>query len=480
MNRIPGSIRETKALLILCCVVVAFVSIACPHRTGNNAQSPAASTSQPTTLATPQSVTASGRPEQMSRVLAPARGCLYHGFHPGGDNGEEDVVIRDPASIASYKDTVGHQPAFVYFSHEWGHDKNRDKDVLAHDFPLNEITRISDQGRIPFIRLMLRTSSAEASKKREDYFTLENILGTNPKNAKQQLIKKEIQTDLQAWGRRAREEYKKPLIVEWGTEANNRTFHWNAANQKGDKSAATALFRRAFRYIVHTVSEEHPEQSNIVWVFHVTAESDPDTTDSKYRGDDWNRMGQYFPDGVPGEDEQDVVDWLGVSIYGTTNLDTGQCAPFATQLTGALGRSDGTGSAEKMLALANRGRRRGRPIFILEFGTALNYGESKHSVSECRPQTWISEAFTNIFQRTDEGVLAGFSWWNERYDDEGSKTLELRFDHLRETKETPANASEVLAAYRSSLDDGRIAHAEDGTSRALTCRVLTSSVEPTP
>ncbi len=279
---------------------------------------------------------------------------------------------------------------------------------------------------MPFIRLMLRTSSAEAFKKKEEYFTLENLLGVDPNNQTQQRIKKEIETELQEWGRVAREEYKRPLIVEWGTEANNRTFHWNADNHKGNKHAATALFRKAFRYIVHTVSGEHPERSNIVWVFHVTAESDPDTTEPKFRGDDWNRMGEYFPDGAPGEIEDDMVDWLGVSIYGVTNLDTGQCATFSTQLTTALGKSNGTGDAEKLLALANRGQRKNRPLFILEFGTALNYGEARNTISQCRPQTWIKEAFTDIFQRADAGLLAGFSWWNERYDDEGSKTLELR------------------------------------------------------
>jgi hypothetical protein len=468
--------RHINTLLALCCVSAALVLAGCPRHTRSVPQTRQSPPTEPATLAATQMPPAPA--DGMSRVLAPPRGCLYHGFHPGGADGDESVVLREPGTILSYKGAVGHDPAFVYFSHEWGHDKDRAKDVVAHAFPLEQIEKISEGGRIPFVRLMLRTSSAEAFKKREKYFTLENMLGTGPNNKEQQRIRADIETDLRVWGRRAREEYRKPLIVEWGTEANNRTFHWNADNHAGDKRQATALFRRAFRYVVHAVSGDHPEQSNIVWVFHVTAESDPDTTEEKYRGDDWNRMGEYFPDGAPGEAEDDVVDWIGVSVYGTTNLDTGKCTPFSTQLKDALGSAGGTGGAERLLALAGRGRtRHTRPIFVLELGTALNYGETKNPFDECRPQTWITEAFKNIFRRGDEGTLAGFSWWNERYDDEGSKTLELRFDHLPETSEPPGNIRKILDAYRSALDDARVAHAPSESARgSQACRVLTSGV----
>jgi hypothetical protein len=189
--------------------------------------------------------------------------------------------------------------------------------------------------------------------------------------------------------------------------------------------------------------------------------SDPDTANLEEFKDDWNRMADYFPDGRKDEVEDDVVDWLGVSIYGCDNLDTGECATFASQLRDALGKVDGTGRDERLLALSNRGGRKNRPIFILEFGTALNYGVRDKTLDQCRPQTWIKDAFAEIFSRADEGTIAGFSWWNERFEGEGSnhKTLEMRFDHLRETSETRGNIEEVLKAYRSALNDSHVMHA---------------------
>jgi hypothetical protein len=399
--------------------------------------------------------------EELRRPSPPPKGRLYHGFHPGGEGGEEDEVLRDQGLVTSYAKEVGHEPAFVYFSHEWGYTGERKTDSKAHAFPLREIQDIAGPGRTPFIRLMLRTSSDAAGETPEKYFTLENIVGTRPDDKEQRKITGEIKADLEEWGRVAREEYKQPLIVEWGTEANNRTFHWNANNHEGDKHAATALFRRAFRYIVKTVSGPHPEKSNIVWVFHVTAQSDPDTSDPEEYQYDWNGMAEYFPDGRRDEAEEDVVDWLGVSIYGCDNLDTGECATFASQLKTALGEVDGGVRDDGLLALASRGRRKNRPIFILEFGTALNYGSRRRSLEQCRPQTWIKAAFKEILDRADKGVIAGFSWWNERFEGEGriNKTLELRFDHLRKTSETRENIKEILKAYRSALDDSRVVHA---------------------
>jgi hypothetical protein len=418
-------------------------------------QKPAASAKPGTAIMT------SGDSEGLRRPLPPPKGRLYHGVHPGGKEGEEDAVLTDPGLIASYSGAVGHEPAFVYFSQEWGHHRKRKDDIKAHAFPLDEIKNIAAQGRIPFVRLMLRTSSDEADKHPEDYFTLENIVGTRPSDQDQRRITGEIRTDLEEWGRVAREVYKQPLIVEWGTEANNRTFHWNASNHEGDKRSATALFRKAFRYIVHTVSGPHPESSNIVWVFHVTAASDPDTSDPNEFKDNWNRMAEYFPDGGSDEVEDDVVDWLGVSIYGCDNLQTGECSTFSSQLENALGKANGTGKDEGLLTLSNRGTRKNRPIFILELGTALNYGVRPDAPDQCRPQKWIKDAFAEIFRRADEGTLAGFSWWNERFEGEGSghKKLEMRFDHLLETSESRENIEEILIAYRSSLNDPRVIHA---------------------
>lgn len=393
--------------------------------------------------------------ELLSRkLLAPPKGSLYHGIHPGGNEGEENVVLKDPGLIDSYAATVGHQPAFVYFSHEWGHSENRSQDMANHAFPLAEIRAIAAKGRIPFIRLMLRTSSDEACKTPEEYFVLENIVGTNPEDAKQKKIFDEINADLREWGRVAREEYVGPLIVEWGTETNNKTFHWNpACRSSGDKAAAVALFRKTFRHIVRTVTGPDSQNSNLTWVFHVTADDDPNPAE---HGNEWNRMADYYPDGTK-EDPVDVVDWLGVSVYGADNLRSGQCETFSTQLDRALGRKDGRGEGEKLLALAYRGRDQQKPIFIVEFGTALNYNKADRKIDRCVPATWIGQAFTEIFNRAKTGEIAGFSWWNERFrgGGRGRKWLEMRFDHLQESGK---DGAAILEAYNTALNNSRVMH----------------------
>lgn len=469
-------------LLTLSCVIALSLFTSCPRRTRVGEKPSGASTSgSDASLSSQTALVTNSALDGLQRVLAPPEGCLYHGFHPGGKEGEEDVVLKDASLVRRYADRVGHQPSFIYFSHEWGHERARGDDIEAHRFPLEEIRRVAQQGGIPFIRLMLRTSSAGAKKEPEKYFTLNNIVGTDPSNTEQSRINNEIKTDLLEWGRVAREEYGKPLIVEWGTEANNQTFHWNADNQKGDQQEATALFRRAFRYVVRTVSGGSPEKSNIVWVFHVTAANDPDTTEPQY-ANDWNKMADYYPDGRPEEGESDVVDWLGVSIYGVDNLDTGDCATFSSQLKTALGDIKGRGSDEKLLALANRGGKR-KPIFILEFGTALNYNVKKPK-SQCVPQTWIDEAFEEMFAKANEGAISGFSWWNERYQGEGlgKKWLELRFDELKLPSEgRPSEDMKrnqiVVNRYASKLNSKHVTHApSDSAMQLSTCRLMTTPI----
>lgn len=55
----------------------------------------------------------------------------------------------------------------------------------------------------------------------------------------------------------------------------------------------------------------------------------------------------------------DVIDWLGVSIYGWTDPDTWKCATFSSQLTNALGEScSGQRGTEKLQSIANLGERK--------------------------------------------------------------------------------------------------------------------------
>ncbi len=270
------------------------------------------------------------------RILAPEKGKLYHGVHIGGGDGEEDIIITKPKAIDSYIDVVGktRKPFFVYFSQEWG-DEGREKPDFRK-FPIMAIDEITKRGSIPFIRLMLRSSSdslenCKTESCREQFFSLENIVGWNGDEIKsvdvrRRAIHREIDSALEEWGRQARI-YGKPLIIEFGTEVNNHSFHWNAEHNLDDREKAAALFRRAYRYVVRKIEGNDAENSNITWVFHVTADSDPIQS--------WNEMADYFPDGTT-EDARNYVDWVGVSIYGATDLEEKTCQKFSSQFNRAL------------------------------------------------------------------------------------------------------------------------------------------------
>jgi hypothetical protein len=356
-----------------------------------------------------------GHKPTSSKVGLPPKGKLLHGVHPGDSSGEEDIFITKPSTLYDYEKAVrdkkiDHRPAWVYFSQEWGYQEgDKTKPMNSHAFPLCAVKRIAARGQTPFIRLMLRSDTDSAANKkpeeRESYFTLRNIIGLHPDNKE---ISGRINGDLKKWGEDARL-YGKPIIVEWGTEANDETFGWNARYNGNEEGAK--LFRQAFRHIVRTVEGSNPSRSNITWVFHVTPGNENDL--------EWNHMSAYYPDGTD-EDKEDVVDWLGVSIYGAQDEQEEGCAPFGEQLHDAL-ESGGRG----LVALSNLGKRKKRPIFILEMGTAWNY---KGEDEQCKPEKWTREAFDELINRAgaEEQQVWGFSWWNEKFDGDKEGKVEMR------------------------------------------------------
>jgi hypothetical protein len=356
------------------------------------------------------------------KVGLPPKGKLFHGVHPGDSSGAEDIFKTKPSTLYDYEKAVKdkgveHRPAWVYYSQEWGYPNgDRSKPMNTHSFPLCTAERISARGQTPFIRLMLRSDdTSEATKKPEDrehYFTLRNIIGEELGNKPDDKATSDrINGDLRKWGEDARR-YGKPIIVEWGTEVNNETFGWNGAYNGQEEGAR--LFRQAFRHIVRTMEGSDPSRSNITWVFHVTPGSPSDP--------EWNHMSAYYPDGTK-EDEEDVVDWLGVSIYGAQDEREEGCEPFSKQLQDALEGREGRGPG--LISLSSLGKRKNRPIFILEMGTAWNYKGEDH---ECRAEKWTREAFQTLINLAGapEQQVWGFSWWNEKFDGDKGGKVEMR------------------------------------------------------
>ncbi|MCX6089925.1 MAG: glycosyl hydrolase [Candidatus Atribacteria bacterium] len=291
-----------------------------------------------------------------AKISSPPSGYLYHGVFPGpeGASGEENLITLK--SLEQYESAVGKKVAWVYFSQEWAHDQR---------FPLETVSWIHDHGSIPFIRLMLRSTLEHYTK--EKIFTLEKI------------IRGDFDEALHAWGRAAHT-YHFPLLVEYGTEVNGEWFSWNA-RWYGKKGAER--FKKAYRHIIQTMKDENAH--NITWVFHANNQDVPD--------EPWNHFEEYYPG-------DDVIDWIGVSVYGAQTPVTEEWPSFQESLDAIYPR---------LVSLAS-----GKPIVLLEFGVT-----SSHPLGD--QAYWAEEALKSLSQCRWPEVI-GFSWWNEAWKNDDNPT----------------------------------------------------------
>lgn len=290
------------------------------------------------------------------QVVVPTEPALYHGVYPGGQTGEEDDV--SPSDLQEYESAVGHSAAWVYFSNNW---------YRSRSFPLETASWIRDEGAVPFVRLMLRSSPRQYEPER--VFTLEAI------------VRGDFDEDLEAWGRQAAA-FGTPVIVEWGTEANGEWFPWNGS-WNGGSHIGPALFRGAYRHIVRTVCSQGAQ--NLTWVFHVNGGDVP--------REQWNELENYYPG-------DDAVDWVGVSVYGGLTPTDDEWPIFADGMDAVVGRLDATAP--------------GKPIFVLEFGATLG-----NPRGEAAP--WLDAALGDLVAgRWPE--VRGFSWWNETWENDSDPT----------------------------------------------------------
>src|SRR5205823_5701039 len=143
-------------------------------------------------------VTGSLQAEPM-RVASPPAGKLYHGCYWGGigtdqhDPTEHDVTSED---VARYEQAVGKKTAWVYFSDNW---------FESAEFPAETCRWIRDLGKVPYIRLMLRSDVDQ--KHAERRFSISKIVAG------------EFDAELRDWAREARA-FRSPILIEWGTEPN--------------------------------------------------------------------------------------------------------------------------------------------------------------------------------------------------------------------------------------------------------------------
>lgn len=215
------------------------------------------------------------------KLLEPLRG-MYHSAYPDFV-GTEDRVSA--ARIRAFERLAGKPLAWVYFSDNW-HDGIR--------FPAREVSAIQAAGRVPFVRLMARSTWRTG--------------GPDPRYRLQRILAGRFDVELTEWFQAARDSGV-PMLVEFGTEVDGVWFAWNGRWNGGGRTTGygdPALadgperFRDAYRHLVDLSRAAGADQ--LTWVFHVNDQSWPRRP--------WNTPQAYYPGDA-------YVDWIGVSVYGS-------------------------------------------------------------------------------------------------------------------------------------------------------------------
>jgi hypothetical protein len=266
-----------------------------------------------------------------------------------------------PQDVRRFEELVGARTCWVYFSNNW---------FRSRRFPLDTCRWIRAEGKVPFIRLMLRSNDAEDEP--------------DPAYAPERIAAGEFDGDLARWADAARG-FGTPVLVEWGTEFNGRWFPWNGSWHGGGATTLTgdperpdgpARFVGAFRHLVALMRSRGAR--NLRWVWHLNASDDPE--------EDWNRFERYYPG-------DDVVDWIGVSAYGLLTPLELEFQPLREQLDPVMERLDRLAPA--------------KPVVLAEFG-------ADERALFTSAERWGREALTDVLSGR-WGRVIGFCWWNEAW-----------------------------------------------------------------
>jgi hypothetical protein len=294
-------------------------------------------------------------------IAPPPTGRYYHGFYFGGigtdthDPTEHDV---SPPDVERYENTVGAKTAWIYFSDNW---------FESRKFPETTCRWIRELGRIPYLRLMLRSDVDQEHA--EKTFSLAKIVAGD------------FDDDLRAWGRAARD-FATPVLIEWGTEPNGQWFSWNGKWNGGPREGP-AKYIRAYRRIVDLMRAEGAD--NLQWVWHVNWLDEPEQK--------WNALENYFPG-------EKYCDWVALSAYGPT---TPHMRDGTENLTFKMREA-----YPRLVKIAP-----GKPMIIAEFGCDV------HNI-HCDAAEWARSALADIFSEKWPAII-GFCWWNEGWQNDDHK-----------------------------------------------------------
>jgi hypothetical protein len=325
------------------------------------------------------------------KLDVPPPGKLYQGLYfdepaKGRDPTEHDIK---PADVARFEEAIGKKTAWVFFSDNWFEDRQ---------FPIATCTWIRDLGKVPYVRLMLRSDTEQLHA--EKLFTLANI------------VSGKFDDDLRAWARNAKV-FGSPILVEWGTEPNGNWFSWNG-KWNGGAGEGPARYIAAYRHIVDLMRAEGAD--NLQWIWHVNWLDEPEKK--------WNGFENYYPGDA-------YCDWIAISAYGPLT-------PRAKDGTEEL-RFKLKSAYPRVTKLAP-----GKPIIIAEFGCALNH----RSVDATE---WAKSALDDLFSGRWPAVI-GFCWWNESWENDDTRSHNTDMNILHDRGLTNVYRSE-LARHSEKLQE---------------------------
>ena len=326
-------------------------------------------------------------------LAPPPSGKLYQGLYFDEPAGGRDPTEHDvtPANVASFEQTLGTKTAWVFFSNNW---------FESRKFPAATCEWIRELGKIPYLRLMLRSDLEQ--NRAEQNFSLANILAGK------------FDDDLKAWAREAKA-LGSPILIEWGTEPNGNWFSWNGKWNGGAKEGPRR-FVDAWRHIVDLTRAEGAD--NLQWVWHVNWLDEPEAK--------WNRFENYYPG-------ENYCDWVALSAYG----------PLTPRAV------DGTESFRFKMKTAYPRLTKiapGKPIVIAEFGCDVHH--RKVDASE-----WARDALEDLFSGRWPAVV-GFCWWNESWENDDTRKHNTELNILHDAG--------LTKIFREQLDDvGQRSDGED-------------------
>ena len=220
-----------------------------------------------------------------NKLIPPAQGVYFAAFPDFG--GPEDNVTAQ--RLNDFETLAQKQITWAYFSDNWYQNIS---------FPATAVQTIHQAGRVPFIRMMARTTLDE------------NV--ADPNYSMQNIIDGNFDIDLLQWFQEAANTGF-PLLVEFGTEVNGEWFPWNGVHNGGSYTAnygdpnfpdGPERFRDAYRHIIDL--SRQVGATNITWFFHIDAAGQPQEA--------WNDFENYYPG-------DNYIDWIGVSNYGAITPD---------------------------------------------------------------------------------------------------------------------------------------------------------------